>query len=73
MDILGTGVVNVVNIFRPQLVLLGGNLSHHAEVMVEPIREKMARECFGSPYIAIPQIAIAQLGSDAGIIGAANL
>lgn len=73
MDILGTGVVNVVNIFRPQLVLLGGNLSHHAEVMVEPIREKMSRECFGSPYIAIPQIAIAQLGSDAGIIGAANL
>lgn len=73
MDVLGTGVVNVVNIFRPQLVLLGGNLSHHAVVMLDAIREKMARECFGSPYIAIPQIAIAQLGSDAGIIGAANL
>ncbi len=73
MDILGTGVVNVVNIFRPQLVLLGGSLSHHEAVMLDTIRDKMARECFGSPYIAIPQIAIAQLGSDAGIIGAANL
>lgn len=73
MDILGTGVVNVVNIFRPQLVLLGGSLSNHEAVMLDTIRDKMARECFGSPYIAIPQIAIAQLGSDAGIIGAANL
>ena len=73
MDVLATAVVNVVNIFRPQLVLLGGNLSNHAAVMLDTIREKMARECFGSPYSAIPQIAIAQLGSDAGIIGAANL
>ena len=73
VDVLGTGVVNVVNIFRPQLVLLGGNLSHHATVMLDAIEKKMAEECFGSPYVAIPKLAIAQLGSRAGIIGAASL
>ena len=73
MDVLGTGVVNVVNIFRPQLVLLGGNLSHHATVMLDTIGKKMADECFGSPFVAIPELAIAQLGSRAGIIGAASL
>ena len=73
MDILGTGVVNVVNIFRPQLVLLGGNLSNHLDVMLDTIRKKMADECFGSQYAAIPELAVAQLGAEAGIIGAANL
>ena len=73
MDVLGTGVVNVVNVFRPQLVLLGGSLSGHIEVMTDAIRKKMTEECFGSPYVSIPQLAVARLGSKAGIIGAANL
>lgn len=42
---LGQGIVNIVNLFRPQLVLLGGELSAYAD----------------------------QLGSHAGLIGAANL
>ena len=71
--ILGTGVVNIVNIFRPQMVLLGGILSPHVDVMLDDIRKIMKEECFGSAHSDVPLLKVAELGSAAGIIGAANL
>ena len=70
---LGTGLVNVVNIFRPQMVLLGGVIMEQEEVILPPLRERMERECFGGRHGKIPELAVAALGSDAGIIGAASL
>ena len=70
---LGIGVVNIVNMFRPQLILLGWALSEHADEMTGPIREMMERDCFGGQHGMIPEIAVAELGSSAGMIGAANL
>ena len=72
-QMLGIGVVNIVNMFRPQLILLGGALSEHADEMTGPIREMMERDCFGGQHGMIPEIAVAELGSSAGMIGAANL
>ena len=72
-EMLGIGVVNIVNMFRPQLILLGGALSEHAGEMTGPIREMMERDCFGGRHGMIPEIAVAELGSSAGVIGAANL
>ncbi|MBQ3375513.1 MAG: ROK family protein [Erysipelotrichaceae bacterium] len=73
IHMLGTGVVNIVNIFRPQLVLLGGNLSPYAELLLDDIRTMMQNECFGGSHSDIPVLEVAKLGSRAGIIGAANL
>ena len=70
---LGTGIVNIVNMFRPQLILLGGAMSEYAQTMTGPIREMMERDCFGGANGMIPEIAAAELGSNAGMIGAANL
>jgi predicted NBD/HSP70 family sugar kinase len=72
-EMLGIGVVNIVNMFRPQLILLGGTLSEYAEEMTGPVREMMERDCFGGRHGMIPEIAVAELGSSAGMIGAANL
>ena len=72
-EMLGIGVVNIVNMFRPQLILLGGALSEYAEEMTGPVREMMERDCFGGRHGMIPEIAVAELGSSAGMIGAANL
>ena len=44
---LGIGVVKIINMFRPQLILLGGALSEHADEMAGPTREMMERDCFG--------------------------
>ena len=70
---LGQGLVNIVNIFRPQLILIGGKMSPYVEGMIEPLKKIIREECFGGMDSLIPEIKIAQLGIDAGIIGAANL
>ena len=70
---LGTGIVNIVNIFRPQLVLLGGGISAQGEVLTEPLAESMVQGCFGKEKSEIPEIRIASLGNEAGMIGAAGL
>ena len=70
---LGTGIVNIVNIFRPQLVLLGGGLSGQREALMKPLTAIMKEECFGGEKGELPEIAIAALGNKAGMIGAASL
>lgn len=70
---LGIGIVNIVNIFRPQLVLLGGGISAQGEVLTEPLAESMVQGCFGKEKSEIPEIRIASLGNEAGMIGAAGL
>ena len=70
---LGIGIVNIVNIFRPQLVLLGGGISGQGEVLTRPLFEIMKQGCFGGDKGELPDIGIAALGNDAGMIGAASL
>ena len=72
-EILGTGIVNIVNLFRPQMILLGGLLSDYAIYLIPQLQMMMEDQCFGGKYGKIPQIAVAKLGKEAGIIGAANL
>jgi glucokinase-like ROK family protein len=70
---LGTGIVNIVNLFRPQLIILGGQISAYAKDLIPPLKEKVQKEVFGRQSGSIPEIAAAELGEEAGIIGAANL
>lgn len=70
---LGQGVVNIVNMFRPQLILLGGVMSRYADRLIEPIVEMIKADSFGGEGSRLPKIEIAMLGDTAGIIGAANL
>ncbi len=70
---LGTGIVNIVNIFRPQEVLLGGEIPSGGETLLEPLRRMVSENCFGGPGGEQPELAMAALGSKAGMIGAANL
>ena len=72
-QMLGTGIVNIVNMFRPQMILLGGTMSAYAPSMTGAIRMMMETDCFGGVHGMIPEIAVAELGSNAGMIGAANL
>ncbi|MBP3853272.1 MAG: ROK family protein, partial [Erysipelotrichaceae bacterium] len=70
---LATGLVNIVNIFRPQLILLGGSISEYAPLLIPQLKQWMKRDVFGGKHGMIPEIAVAQLGNHAGLIGAANL
>lgn len=70
---LGIGIVNIVNIFRPQLVLLGGGISGQGAVLVKPLEEIIRQGCFGGEKGGIPEVKSALLGDQAGMIGAASL
>ena len=72
-EMLGTGIVNIVNLFRPQLILLGGALSPYIRQMIPDLKTMMEEDCFGGVYGTIPELSVAQLGDTAGMIGAANL
>lgn len=70
---LGVGIVNVVNIFRPQLILLGGGIAAQRDTLLLPLRKMMKEGCFGGDKGELPEIEVAALGNEAGIIGAASL
>lgn len=70
---LGIGIVNAVNIFRPQLLLIGGGISGQGEKLLEPLRKIVKAECFGGDKANVPEIEKAVLGNDAGMIGAAGI
>lgn len=70
---LGDGIVNAVNLFRPDIVLLGGGICKQGEVLTRPLSEHVRQYCFGGEKSFIPKIAIAQLENSAGILGAAAL
>ncbi len=72
-DILSTGIVNIINMFRPQLILIGGMISEYAEDLLPALRKAAESESFGGSHGMIPDIKAAELGSYAGMIGAANL
>lgn len=70
---LAKGLANVVNIFQPEVIVLGGGISAQGEVLLKPLREKIAAVTYGGPEMFRTKLEIATLGNDAGIIGAAFL
>jgi len=70
---LGAGIASLVNIFDPQAVILGGGLVVTGELLLAPTRGSFERFVFARPHRKLPALALAQMGTDAGLIGAALL
>jgi glucokinase len=68
---LGVGIANYVNIFNPELVVIGGGISAAGEVLLEPARQEYQRRVLRASASA--KVVGAQLGNDAGVLGAAAL
>ena len=67
---LGIGLANLVNIFNPEMVVIGGGVSQMGEMLLKPARKVIKARAFRLPA-RTARIVRARLGSDAGIIGAA--
>lgn len=67
------GIINIVNVFRPDAVLLGGGVCAQGETLCAPLRKKVGEATFGGMEYAPVDIVTAALGNDAGIVGAARL
>jgi glucokinase len=67
---LGAGLVNLVNVFNPEVIVLGGSLLAFGERYFGPAREVMERDAFEQPLRDL-RLVDALMGSDAPAIGAA--
>lgn len=69
---LTVGLVNLINLYDPELIVLGGGVSHTGEYLLNKVRALLPKMVFfkAMPYA---RVELAKLGNDAGIIGAAML
>ena len=70
-SVLAEAVLNAANTLQPEIICIGGGVSKQGENLLRPIRKYMDQFCldrFGSKRT---QVRIAELGNDAGVIGAA--
>lgn len=73
LDYLGDGVTSLVNIFQPEVFCVGGGISNVGETLLAPLRARLDREDYARHNRTRARLELAQLGNDAGIIGAALL
>jgi glucokinase len=69
---LGVAITNIVNIFNPEVVIVGGGVIGAGELLLEPAR-RVVREQALPPSRDEVRILAAQFGVEAGMIGAAAL
>ncbi len=69
---LGVGLANLVNLFNPELILIGGGLSHIGEPLLKPAREVAAKKAFRVAFESV-RFARPRMGDDAGTLGAVVL
>ncbi|NQT30762.1 MAG: ROK family protein [Deltaproteobacteria bacterium] len=67
---LGVGMVNLVNIFNPEMIIVGGGLSKMGELLLGPARQVVKQQAFPLCSGAV-RIVTAGLGDEAGVLGAA--
>ncbi|MCP4541654.1 MAG: ROK family protein [Chloroflexi bacterium] len=69
MNYLGIGIATLVNLFNPQLIVIGGGVTHIEEMLFGPVRRAINRHAFPTSAQAV-RIVRAELGDDAGVLGA---
>ena len=70
---LAIGLTNVINIFQPEILCIGGGVCNEGDALLLPVKEIVAKEVYTRNSKNNTKIVIASLGNDAGIIGAAFL
>lgn len=73
LKFLCTGLLNVANIFRPEIIIIGGGVSVQEDKLIKPLSEYINVNLFARQYTAGIKVVKAEKGNDAGILGAAAL
>jgi glucokinase len=69
---LGLGLTNLVVLFAPQAIVLGGSVMKSAHLFLDRVRAMIRRNCQLVPHECV-EIRLASLGPDVGLIGAAQV
>jgi glucokinase-like ROK family protein len=71
-EYLGTGIANIINLFNPQMVIIGGGVAQAGSLIFDPLKRTMKKRAFSVPAKVV-KIATPSLGRDCTVIGAASL
>lgn len=70
---LAVGITNVINIFQPDVLCIGGGVCNEGDTLLVPLKKLVAEQVYTKNSAKNTEIVICSLGNDAGIIGAAML
>lgn len=70
---LACGLANIINAIQPDVLSIGGGVSGEGQSLLDRLIPMVRKEQYGVDYVKLTEIRIAQLGNDAGVIGAAAL
>ncbi len=72
-DYLAQGIANIINLFQPAVLCIGGGVSRAGDALLLPLRRKMAGLIYSKNSKRNTQIQLAKLSNEAGVLGAALL
>ncbi|MCR4660666.1 MAG: ROK family glucokinase [Clostridia bacterium] len=72
VNYVSTGIITLINIFRPEEVIIGGGVSNAGTYFTDMVNNKVKLHIYGRKFNKAPKIIPASLGNDAGILGAAS-
>ncbi len=71
---LACGLANMINIFDPEILCIGGGICNEGDNLLVPLKKEVRKDVYGADTKKVfTEIKIAELGNNAGIIGAAAL
>lgn len=73
IEYLATGIANNINIFQPETICIGGGVSKEGDNLIIPVKQIVKGENYARNNEQKADIKAAELGNDAGIIGAAYI
>lgn len=71
---LAEGIANIIVVLQPEKIVIGGGISKEGETLLKPLREAVKESLYyKKDNVPQAEIVAAELGNDAGIVGAAML
>ncbi len=67
---IGLAVADLLHIFNPERVIIGGGVSRSGDLILDPIRQSAAESVISDVYLDNVEIVQAALGDDSGLLGA---
>lgn len=70
---LSVGVADIINIFQPEVLCIGGGISNAGDLILKPLKDSVFQQVYSRNSVQQTKIMMALLNNNAGIIGAAML
>lgn len=70
---IACGLIDMINIFQPEVLCVGGGICNEGDTLLKPLEKYIAAERYSKHSVKQTRLCRAQLGNDAGVIGAAAL